>query len=45
MDEGTKRLEKNAACVRFVDEERSGEGLKLMVSAGYNIDELAFEGL
>ena len=24
VDEGTKRLEKNAACVRFVDEERSG---------------------
>lgn len=39
MDNGTKLLEKNAACVRFVDDERSGEGLKLLVSAGHNIDD------
>ncbi|KAF6221607.1 hypothetical protein HO133_001573 [Letharia lupina] len=39
-----KNLGANAACVRFVDEQRSGNGLKLMVAAGPRIDGWAFEG-
>ena len=32
------------SCVRFVDEQMSGEGLKLMVAAGSRIDWWTFEG-
>ena len=35
---GIKNLSGNAACVRFVDEQKSGDGLKLMVAAGESID-------
>ena len=33
-----KSVERNAVSVRFVDEQRSGNGLKLMVAAGRRID-------
>ena len=35
---GIKNHGVNAACVRFVDEQRSGNGLKLMVAAAPKID-------
>lgn len=41
---GIKPFGVNAACVRFVNEQRSGDGLNLMVAAGPNIDVWAFEG-
>lgn len=41
---GMKNLAVNAACVKFVDEQRSGNGLKLMVAAGPKIEGWAFEG-
>ena len=44
LKSGIKTFGANAACVRFVDEQRSGVGLKLMVAAGPKIDEWAFEG-
>ena len=41
---GIKAFGANAACVRFVNEQRSRGGLNLMVAAGPNVDEWAFEG-
>ena len=41
---GIKSLGANAPCVRFVDEESSGDGLKLMVAVGPRINAWAFEG-
>lgn len=40
-----QNLGANASCVRFVDEQRSGNGLKLMVAAGRRIEGWAFEEL
>lgn len=40
---GIKSLDENAPCVRFVDEQNSGNGLKLMVAAGESIHGWAFE--
>lgn len=44
LESAIKSLVENAACVRFVDEQSSGNGLKLMVAAGASIDGWAFEG-
>ena len=35
---------RNYTCVRFVDEQRSGEGLKLMAGAGSGIQWWSFRG-
>ena len=35
---GGRNICENAACVRFVDEQRSGNGLKLITAAGPRID-------
>ena len=43
LKSGIKNLGANAACVRFVDEQRSRDGLKVMVAAGPAIEEWAFE--
>ena len=44
LKSGIKTFGANAACVRFVNKQRSGDGLNLMVAAGPEIDEWAFEG-
>ena len=44
LKSGIRTFAANAECVRFVDEQRSGDGLKLLVAAGPKIDEWAFEG-
>ena len=41
---GIRNLGASAVCVRFVDEQRSGNELKLLVAAGPRIDAWAFEG-
>ena len=40
---GIKNLGANAPCVKFVDEQRSGNGLKVLVGAGSRIESWAFE--
>ena len=42
LKSGIKNLCANAACVRFVDEQRSMDGLKVMVAAGPVIEEWSF---
>lgn len=41
---GIKPFGANAACVRIVNEQRPGDVLNLMMTAGPYIDEWAFEG-
>ena len=43
LQSGIRNLGANAPCVRFVDEQRSGNGLKVMVAAGLRIEGWAFE--
>ena len=40
---GIRNLNANAASIKFVDEQRSGNGLKLLVASGPRIDSYGFE--
>lgn len=44
LQSGNKNMGANASCVRFVDEQRYGYELKVMVAAGLRIEGWALKG-